>query len=281
MDNRPIGVFDSGLGGLTTVRELLRLLPGEDLIYFGDTARVPYGGRSAETILKFARQDMNFLCSFDLKAVVIACGTVSTTSLSTLRQEYGLPIIGVVEPTAAQAAQTTKNGRIGLIATAASVSSGAYERAIRAKNPAAQVFGQACPLFVPLVENGRFQLGDPVIEIVAQEYLQSMQKAQVDTLVLGCTHYPLLSRVLGKIMGPEVALINSGREAALALKALLEKQDALAQNGAGDVSYFVSDSVDSFEKTAGLFLQSDLKGMVQQINIEAYENRPVLRQREG
>lgn len=279
MDNRPIGVFDSGLGGLTAVRELLHLLPEEDIIYFGDTARVPYGGRSPETILKFARQDMNFLCSFDLKAVVIACGTVSTTSLSTLRQEYDLPIIGVVEPTAVRAAQTTKNGRIGLIATAASVSSGAYERAIRLENAAAQVIGKACPLFVPLVENGRFHKGDCVIETVAQEYLQSMQEAGVDTLVLGCTHYPLLSEVIGSIMGPEVTLINSGREAALALKALLVEKNALSESGEGDVSYFVSDSVSGFEETAGLFLQNDLRGMVQQINIELYENRPALNTR--
>lgn len=270
MDNRPIGVFDSGLGGLTAVRELMHLLPKEDIIYFGDTARVPYGGRSPETILKFARQDMNFLCSFDLKAVVIACGTVSTTSLAALRQEYDLPIIGVVEPTAAQAARSTKNGRVGLIATKASIASGAYERMIHAENSSAQVFGKACPLFVPLVENGRFRVGDPVIEIVAEEYLQSMKDQQVDTLVLGCTHYPLLSDVIGKIMGPDVALISSGREAAVALKTLLTERDALTDSNHGDTSYFVSDSVNGFEETAGLFLRSNLKGMVQQIDIEKY-----------
>ena len=270
MDNRPIGVFDSGLGGLTAVRELMHLLPGEDIIYFGDTARVPYGGRSAETILKFARQDMNFLCSFDLKAVVIACGTVSTTSLSTLRQEYDLPIIGVVAPTAIKAARCTQNNKIGLIATAASIHSGAYEKVVAQEKPEAQVLGKACPLFVPLVENGRFRVGDPVIEIVAEEYLQCMKDFGVDTLMLGCTHYPLLSDVVGKIMGPEVTLINSGREAAVALKALLEERDALAESVQGDVSYFVSDTVDGFEKMASLFLRSDLKGMVQQINIEKY-----------
>lgn len=270
MDHRPIGVFDSGLGGLTAVRELMHLLPQEDIIYFGDTARVPYGGRSPETILKFARQDMNFLCSFDLKAVVIACGTVSTTSLAILRREYDLPIIGVVEPTAMKAARCTRNGKVGLIATMASIHSGAYERIIARENPAVQVFGKACPLFVPLVENGRFQVGDPVIELVAQEYLQSMKDAGVDTLVLGCTHYPLLSDVIGKIMGPDVALISSGREAARALKELLIARDALAENGHGDTSYFVSDTVDGFEQMASLFLRSDLKGMVQQIKIEKY-----------
>ncbi len=270
MDNRPIGVFDSGLGGLTAVRELMRLLPAEDIVYFGDTARVPYGGRSPETILKFARQDMNFLCSFDLKAVVIACGTVSTTSLSTLRQEYDLPIIGVVEPTAVAAARCTRNNKIGLIATAASIHSGAYEKAAAREKPDATVFGKACPLFVPLVENGRFSVGDPVIETVAGEYLQCMKDKGVDTLMLGCTHYPLLSDVIAKIMGPGVTLINSGLEAARSLKTLLEQRGALAEQGPGDASYFVSDTVDGFEQTAGLFLRSDLKGMVQQINIEKY-----------
>ena len=270
MDHRPIGVFDSGLGGLTAVQELTRLLPQEDIIYFGDTARVPYGGRSPQTILKFARQDMNFLCSFDLKAVVIACGTVSTTSLSTLRKEYPLPIIGVVEPTATQAARCTANGRIGLIATAASIRSGAYEALIRRENPQARVFGEACPLFVPLVENGRFRPGDPVAEMVAREYLQSMKDAGVDTLILGCTHYPLLSEIIGAIMGPQVTLVNSGREAARALKSLLTQRDALAENGQGDVSYFVSDTIDGFENMAGLFLRSNLKGMIQQVDIETY-----------
>lgn len=214
---------------------------------------------------------MNFLCSYDLKAVVIACGTVSTTSLSTLRREYHLPIIGVVEPTAAQAARVTRSGRIGLIATAASIRSGAYEKKIAARRPGATVYGKACPLFVPLVENGRFQMGDPVIETIAREYLQSMQEADVDTLILGCTHYPLLSDVIRHIMGPDVTLINSGREAAGHCQALLVSSDRLNESQSnGDTSYFVSDTVDGFEEMAGLFLRSNLKGMVQQINIEKY-----------
>lgn len=270
MDSRPIGVFDSGLGGLTTVRELIKRLPGEDIIYFGDTARVPYGNRSAETILKFARQDMNFLCAFDLKAVVIACGTVSTTSLSQLRKEYDLPIIGVVEPAASAAVHATKNGKIGLIATMASIRSGAYERAVARVNRDFHVYGAPCPLFVPLVENGRFRVGDPVAELVAEEYLQPMKESGVDTLILGCTHYPLLGDVIEKTMGPDVALISSGREAACALRSLLEQNDALSDAECGDVSYFVSDSVSNFEETASLFLQSNLRGMAQQINIELY-----------
>ena len=171
MDTRPIGVFDSGLGGLTAVRALRRILPGEDLVYFGDTARVPYGGRSRETLLKYARQDLRFLRSFDLKAVLIACGTISTTSLDVLQAENELPIVGVVEPTCRRCLPMPKHRRVGMIATLASVRSGAYEAALRRLDPDVEVFCQPCPLFVPLVENGRFQTGDVVIETVAREYL--------------------------------------------------------------------------------------------------------------
>ena len=214
MDDRPIGVFDSGLGGLTTVRELCRLLPEEDIVYFGDTGRVPYGSRSRETIVKYARQDVAFLRTFDLKTIVIACGTVSTTALDVLAAENPIPVLGVVAPAARAAARATRSGSIGLIGTQASIRSGAYERLIRAENPAARVLAQPCPLFVPLVENGRFRPGDVVIETVAAEYLAPLREAGVDTLVLGCTHYPLLEKVIGAYMGPEVRLINSGAEGA-------------------------------------------------------------------
>ena len=175
MDNRPIGVFDSGLGGLTAVKALRRLLPGEDLIYFGDTARVPYGGRSRETLLKYARQDIAFLRSFDLKAVLIACGTVTSTSLDTLRKENDLPVLGVVEPSCREALAVTKNKKIGMIATLASARSGAYERTLKGLDADVQVVSQPCPLFVPLVENGRFRQGDVVIETVAREYLEPLR----------------------------------------------------------------------------------------------------------
>ena len=271
MDQRPIGVFDSGLGGLTAVHSLWRILPEEDLIYFGDTARVPYGSRSREAILKYARQDVRFLRSFDLKAILIACGTVTTTSLAALQAENDLPMVGVVEPTCRRAVLMTQNKRVGLIATAASVRSGAYEAALRRLDPEVTVFSRACPLFVPLAEAGRFRRGDVVIETVAREYLTPLKNAGVDTLILGCTHYPLLSDVIRHIMGPDVTLINSGREAARALQALLVSSDRLNESQSnGDTSYFVSDTVDGFEEMAGLFLRSNLKGMVQQINIEKY-----------
>lgn len=190
MDQRPVGVFDSGVGGLSAVRELRKLLPSENIIYFGDTSRVPYGGRSPEILLKYARQDVHFLRSFDIKAILVACGTVSTTCLPILRRENDLPILGVVEPACRRAVQVTKTRRVGLIATAASVRSGAYEKCIGGLDPAVEVIAKACPLFVPLVENGRYRPGDTVIETVAREYLEPLRQTGIDTLILGCTHYP-------------------------------------------------------------------------------------------
>ena len=175
MNQRPIGVFDSGLGGLTAVRQLRRLMPSENIIYFGDTARVPYGNRSRETLLQYARQDMRFLRTFDLKAVVIACGTVSTNCLEVLQAESDMPVIGVVEPAVERAAALTRSKRIGLVATRASVTSGAYERAFHRSDPALEIHALACPLFVPLVEEGRCRPGDVVIETVAEEYLAPLR----------------------------------------------------------------------------------------------------------
>ena len=268
MDQKPIGVFDSGLGGLTAVRELKRLLPEEDIVYFGDTGRVPYGSRSKETIIKYARQDVAFLRTFDLKAIVIACGTVSTTALDLLAEENPIPILGVVEPAAMAAARATRSGAIGLIGTQASIRSGAYERCIARENPAARVFAKACPLFVPLVENGRVHRGDIVIETVVAEYLTPLKEAGVDTLVLGCTHYPLLEEVIGAFMGPEVRLINTGAEGAREVARRLTDTDALANRAQGTARYFVSDTVDDFARLATIFLREDVAGQVQQVDLE-------------
>ncbi|MEG0779103.1 MAG: glutamate racemase [Oscillospiraceae bacterium] len=272
MDNRPIGVFDSGLGGLTAVRALRRILPGEDLIYFGDTSRVPYGGRSPETILKYARQDLRFLRSFDLKAILIACGTVSTTSLDILQAENApLPMVGVVEPTCRRAAAQTRNKKVGIIATQASFRSGVYERTIAGLDPAIQVFAKPCPLFVPLVENGRFLPGDPVIETVAREYLEELRATGMDALILGCTHYPLLTQVIGGVMGAGVELISAGEESAFELKRLLQAKSLLAApDRVGDATYYASDRAADFEKLAGWFLQEDLRYEVNQIDIDRY-----------
>jgi len=271
MDNRPIGVFDSGLGGLTAVRSLRQILPEENLIYFGDTARVPYGGRSRETLLKYARQDVRFLRSFDLKAIVIACGTVSTTALTTLQAENDLPIIGVVDPTCRRAAAMTRNRKVGLIATLASVRSGAYEAAIAALDPDIQVTTRSCPLFVPLVENGRIHPGDVVIETVAREYLEPMRDTGIDTLIMGCTHYPLLTEVIGGVMGPDVTLVSAGEESAFELKRMLKARELRAdENRQGDADYYVSDRVEDFERIASLFLQEDLRHAARRIDIEQY-----------
>lgn len=268
MDNRPIGVFDSGLGGLTAVRELLRLLPNEDIVYFGDTGRVPYGGRSRDTIIKYARQDVAFLSTFDLKMILIACGTVSATALDVVAAENSLPILGVVQPTAQRAAELSRSGRIGLIGTQATIRTGAYERHITTRRPEAQIISRSCPLFVPLVENGRFRPGDVVIETVVRDYLTPIKEAGVDVLVLGCTHYPLLREVIGGFMGPEVALVDSGAEGARQVADRLTGADALAgPERTGSCRYYVSDSTDGFAQLASIFLQRDVEGKVEQIEI--------------
>ena len=269
LDTRPIGIFDSGLGGLTTVRALTRLMPEEDYIYFGDTGRVPYGGRSRETIIKYARQDVAFLRSFDLKAIVIACGTVSTTSMEVLTAENPqFPIVGVAQPAAEAAAKLTRNGKIGLIGTQASIRSGVYEQYIAAARPGTTVIAEACPLFVPLVENGRFRPGDIVIETVAAEYLRPLKEAGIDTLILGCTHYPLLEDVIRAYMGETVTLVDAGASGAQAARELLTSRDALAPAGRkGTGRFYVSDTVDGFAHTASLFLQRDIAGQVNHVDI--------------
>ena len=271
MDERPIGVFDSGLGGLTAVRALRSALPEEDLIYFGDTARVPYGSRARETLVKYARQDVRFLRTFDLKAILVACGTVSTTSLDVLQAENDMPILGVVEAACRQALSATRRGRIGVIATPASIRSGAYGAALRRAEPSVEVFEKACPLFVPLVENGRTRPGDIVIETVAREYLEPLLAEEIDTLLLGCTHYPLLAEVIGAVCGPEVTLISSGEAAALQLRELLARRGLQTREGhRGSAAFYVSDRPEDFESLASLFLQEDLHHMARRIDIEGY-----------
>ena len=271
MDTRPIGVFDSGFGGLTALRELARIMPEEDLVYFGDTGRVPYGGRSKETLVKYARQDIAFLRAFNPKAIVIACGTVSTTALDVLQAENGIPIFGVVESAVRTAAQLTKSGRVGLIGTKASIRSGAYERALDALCPGTAVTARACPLLVPLVENGRFRPGDIVAETVAAEYLAPVKAAGVDTLILGCTHYPLLRDIIAGYMGPGVALVDVGEQCARWVKRQLELDGLRNERpGAGRHRYFVSDSAGDFSALASVFLGEDVRGGVEQVDITAY-----------
>jgi len=269
MDNRPIGVFDSGLGGLTAMATLMQRLPGEDICYLGDTGRVPYGVRSRETIIKYTRQDIAFLLGRDVKAIVVACGTVSAVALEQIRDEYKVPIYGVLEPTVEAALARTKTGKIGIIGTEATINSGAYERLLRAADPNVELISRACPLFVPLVENGRVHPGDVVIETVVAEYLAPIKAAGVDTLILGCTHYPLLEAVIGRFLGPDVALISSGRAAAERVARDLANDNQLrAQKEGGLHRYFVTDSVAGFEKLASLFLQQDVSGDVERVELE-------------
>ncbi len=265
MSELQIGVFDSGLGGLTAVRELMQILPGESIVYFGDTARVPYGTRSRDTIQKFAAQDLRFLLEQDLKAVLVACGTVSSVALPELQRMSQVPVIGVVEPTACAACKATRNGKIGILGTSATVKSGSYQSAIAAIDPKISVTAKSCPLFVPLVENGYLQ--GQITELAALEYIKPLQDAGVDTVILGCTHYPLLKPVLSELFGPGVTLIDSGREAALELAEVLRQRGQLSENTEGTRRYFVSDEVSNFSHIAGMFLERNIDGQVEKVTI--------------
>lgn len=265
MDNRPIGVFDSGLGGLTAVRRMHEIMPNENIIYFGDTGRVPYGTRSPETILQYTRQDVAFLRSFDIKAIVVACGTVSSVALDTVAAEQDIPMIGVVWPACRKALSVTRSGRIGVIGTPGTIRSGAYERMLHRAQPGLAIFARDCPLFVPLVENGRVHRGDIVIETVVAEYLAQIRAYNIDTLILGCTHYPLLHEVIADYMGSHVRLIDPGAEAAEHAKSLL-----VAAGGRGRTQYFVSDDPASFRSLAGVFLHGEIVDEVHRVEIQNY-----------
>ncbi len=270
MDNRPIGVFDSGLGGLTAVKELEKVLPKESVVYFGDTGRVPYGSRSRETVRSYARQDMKFLMSRGVKAVLAACGTVSSTAAD-IGRELPVPYFDVVIPTAKAAAAATRNGKIGIIGTSATVHSDSYRKALLAVDYRLEVYSQACPLFVPLVENAFIAPQDEVTRLVAERYLAPIREAGVDTLILGCTHYPIISATIGSVMGRNVTLIDSGREAALALAAALAEQDLLCNETAlRQANYCVTDEPESFAAVAELFLGHSVEGRTERINIENY-----------
>ncbi len=264
----PIGVFDSGLGGLTTVRELRRLLPGEDIVYFGDTGRVPYGTRSVDTIVEYAKQDIAFLLSQKVKYIIAACGTVSSTLPTDITHRLPVPYLGVVPSAARAAAAATRTGRIGVIGTPATIQSRSYEKTLRALVPDAQITATPCPLFVPLVENGYFDRDNPVTRLVAQDYLKDVRTAGVDTLILGCTHYPLISPILGDLMGPDVTLIDPGREAARTAHSWLAARGLLRSGEKGTARYFVSDSTDSFRQLADWFLGEYAGGEVNRIRVD-------------
>lgn len=266
----PIGVFDSGLGGLTAVRELRRILPGEDIVYFGDTGRVPYGTRGVDVIVRYAKQDIAFLLEQNVKYVMAACGTVSSTLPEAYTRTLPVPYTGVVQSAAAAAVRATRTGLIGVIGTPATVKSGSYNAAIAALMPGARIVATACPLFVPLVENGRFRPGDTVIETVAREYLTPLRDTGIDTLILGCTHYPLLAEVIAGVMGSGVTLIDSGASAARALRQALSDKGLLAQRASGTLTLYASDQPQDFGALAPQFLRRPLEGAVLPVDIERY-----------
>ena len=269
MDKRPIGVFDSGLGGLTVVKRVAELLPGEDIIYLGDTGRIPYGPRSRETIIKYAHQDAAFLAGYDIKAMVIACNTVCSVAFHDLENEYEIPIYEVVSTPAGAAALQTVNRRIGVIGTAATIRSSAYENAIKNLDPELTVLQVPCPLFVPLVEEGWVDANNVAALIVAERYLKKLRESEIDTLILGCTHYPLLRDVISKVIGTHVLLVDSGEETAKHVAGDLQKRNLLNENKAGgSIRYFVTDSIEGFSGIASMYLESDVLGMVEQIALE-------------
>ncbi len=269
MDNRPIGIFDSGLGGLTCVREVMNIMPNEDIIYFGDTGRVPYGTRSSATIVKYVRQDINFLGSFDIKFIIIACGTASSAALPHIATEYDTHIIGVVGAASKRAAKATKNGVIGVLGTRGTVNSGKYEESLKKINSDFKVISTACPMFVPVVENG--YADSEIAEILAREYLEDIAAAKADTIILGCTHYPLLKEVIQKAVGPDVTLIDSGAAAADESKIVMASRGLLSdRERKGRAKYYVSDTVQGFEELGSLFLSEKIDGEVLKIDIEKY-----------
>ncbi|MBO5908723.1 MAG: glutamate racemase [Clostridia bacterium] len=267
MDNRPIGVFDSGLGGLSVIKELERVLPDENIVYFGDTGRVPYGTKSAETICRYAKQDVAFLLSHNVKMIIAACGTVSSVA-SSVTEELPVPCIEVVTPAAKAAVCATKNGKIGVLGTAATVNSCSYKNKMLEINPNLKIVQTACPLFVQLVEVGWISRNDEITVKTAERYLREMKEIGVDTVILGCTHFPAIKDIIADVLGDGVTLINSGEQAALSAAQFLKESDmcgSLEQN-----QFYVSDRVQSFADIAEILLGKDIEKETRQINIEVF-----------
>ncbi len=256
-NSRPIGVFDSGLGGLTVVRELNRLLPYEDIIYFGDTGRVPYGNRSRETIRRYAHEDESFLLKQDVKAIVAACGTVSSVA-SDVSEQLPIPFFEVVTHASNEAVLKTRNGKIGVIGTSATIKSGKHKDCILSLMPTAKVINVSCPLFVPLVEEGWYESGDIVVKETIARYLEPLYREGIDTLILGCTHYPVLSEAIDSYFKGKVTLINAGTATALAISEFLEKNDMLSGKAIGENKFYVSDKADSFRRQASVLLGKEI-----------------------
>lgn len=268
--NSPIGVFDSGVGGLTVAREIMRQMPDERIVYFGDTARVPYGNKSCSTVIRFTKQIIRFLLTQDVKAIVIACNTATSYALETVEKELEIPIIGVIHAGAKTAIASTNNGKIGVIGTEGTIHSGIYTRVIKGMRADVEITGKPCPLLVPLVEEGL--LHDSVTDEIASRYLSELKGKYIDTLVLGCTHYPLLRSTIGRLMGPEVTLVNPAYETALELRQVLEDNNLLCEQEDSykdKYCFYVSDLAEKFTSFATSILPEQVKE-TKQINIEEY-----------
>lgn len=268
MDNRAIGVFDSGLGGLTVVKELHKILPNENIVYLGDTGRVPYGSRSRETIIKYAMEDIEFLKSRDVKMIVAACGTVSSNLPKEISSNLGVPYADVILPSAQEACALTAQGRIGVVGTSASMRSNAYGRTIHTIRPDVRVFGNACPLLVHVVENGLVQQDNQIARLSVEMYLKPLIAEQIDTLILGCTHYPILYNIFNELLNYDVTLIDPGKCTARHVKTVLASKGMLAERSeAGETEYNVTDQVSGFEQTASLFLGEPVTGSLNRVEL--------------
>ncbi len=271
MPERAIGIFDSGIGGLTVFKEIRKFLPGEELLYLGDTARVPYGTKSPRTVLRYALESAGFLVGKKVKMLVVACNTASSVALPELEERFSLPVLGVIEPGARKAVECTRNGRVGVIGTEGTIGSSAYTRAIHAINPDIEVLGISCPLFVPLAEEGWAE--HEVARIAAREYLTPLMKRGIDTLVLGCTHYPLLKNTLRDVLGEGVTLIDSAEETARMVAQLLERNKHLRSVRAESPRFFVTDAPVRFQRVGGAFLGTPLEH-VEQVELSEFRFSP-------
>ena len=263
----PIGIFDSGIGGLTVAKRIISMLPNENIVYFGDTARVPYGSKSNSTVIEYSMQDAQFLINKNVKLIIVACNTASSVALDTLKDKYDIPIIGMIEPGAKLALEKTKNGRIGVIGTNSTINNKAYSEQLKELDDRMKIIEKPCPLFVPIAEEG--WLDHEATDLIAKEYLQEFIDADVDTLILGCTHYPLLAETIQKIMGENVSLIDSGYAASLQVENYLEgrgvRNDSLQL---GTKQFYVSDLPDKFKSMAERFLGSEVKH-IEKIDVES------------
>lgn len=267
MDNRAIGVFDSGLGGLTAVKELQKIVPNEQIVFLGDTARVPYGSHDRETICKYAHDDISFLLSKDVKMIVAACGTVSSNFPKEEADSLPVPFIGILHPTVEAAVKATKNGKIGVIGTEATIHSGAFEHEILAADPKITVVSQACPLFVPLVESGCTSEDNQFVINATEDYMEIIKSTGCDTVVLGCTHYPHLTGAIKKVLGDQIVLINSGKETAIAAAHLLTSEGLETSLQKGSTQYFVTKQPDNFLEKASFLLGDDISQHILEVSI--------------